>query len=106
MLDTNGNRHPLLMNLKPLFWERVIGNVIIDAYGALIVWDALYDELVKSEALKEKYSNDISPRMKLPLEYMKALLTFRYMLDQAGKGPILTLQHGIPASPAFRSLFV
>jgi hypothetical protein len=43
---------------------------------------------------------------KLPPEYMKALLSFRYMLDQASKGPILNLKNGVPVSPPFRSLFV
>lgn len=106
LLDTNGKRHPLLTNLKPLFWERVIGNVITDAYGTLIVWDIIYQDLTHLEALKAKYSKDISPQKKLPPEYMKALSSFRYTIDQASKGPRMNLKIGVPASPPFRSLFV
>jgi hypothetical protein len=106
LLDTNGKRHPALTDLKSLFWERVLGNVIVDAYGALIVWNLIYQELTELDALKMKYPKVISPQPKLPPEYMKALLSFRYMLDQASKGPILYLKNGVPASPPLRSLFV
>jgi hypothetical protein len=106
LLDTKGQRHPLLTNTKPLLWERVIGNVISDAYGAVVVWDLICNELTKLEVLKEKYATLISPEKKLPPEYMKALLSFKYMLDQASQGPILNLKHGVPASPPLRSLFV
>jgi hypothetical protein len=106
LLDTNGKRHPAITDLKSTFWERVLGSVIADAYGALIIWDLISHELTELEALKTKYSNVISPQKKLPPEYMKALLSFRYMLDQVSKGPILNLKNGVPASRPFRSLFV
>lgn len=106
LLDTNGKRHPLLTNLKPLFWERVIGNVITDAYGSLVLWDIIYRDLTYLEALKLKYSKDISPQKKLPPEYMKALSSFRYTIDQASKGPRMNLKNGVPASPPLRSLFI
>ncbi len=106
LLDINGMRHPDLRNLKPLFWERVIANVIVDAYGALIVWDLIYRQLSDLESLRAKYTKIISPKTKLPPEYMQALLSFRYMLDQTSKGPILNLKMGVPASPPLRSLFV
>lgn len=76
LLDTAGKRHPVLTNLKPLFWERVIGNVVTDAYGALAIWDIVHRDLTELERLKAKYSKDISPDKKLPGEYMKALLRF------------------------------
>jgi hypothetical protein len=104
LLDANGMRHPVLD--RPLFWERVIGSVIIDAYGNLIVWDLLCQQISKLSALKEKYSRIISPKRELPPDYMTELLTFRYMLDQTSKGPILTLKTGIPASPPLRSQWV
>jgi hypothetical protein len=49
-------------------------------------------------SLQEKYAHEISPQKKLPEEYMVALLTFRYYLNQSAKGPILNLKQGVPAS--------
>jgi hypothetical protein len=48
----------------------------------------------------------ITPETTLSQEYMKALLAFRYMLDQTSKSPILHLKTGLPASPYYRSTFV
>jgi hypothetical protein len=104
--DTNGRPHPVLKSAGSVFWERVIGNIFVDAYGGLAVWDLIYRQLVVLESLKEKYSDVISPTEDLPPEYLKALLSFRYLLSQSGKGPILNLKTGVPASPPFRSLFV
>jgi len=104
LLDTNGAKHPILD--RPLFWDRVVSNVIVDAYGSLAVWDALQNELASLAVLQVKYRKSISPEEKLPPEYMKALLAFRYLLDQASKGPILTLKNGVPASAPLRSLFI
>lgn len=104
LLDTNGRRHPNLD--RPLFWNRVIGGVVFDAHGNLIIWDLIESELTKLSNLKEKYADEISPEKSLPPEYLGALLKFRHLLDQASKGPILNLKSGVPASPPLRSLFV
>lgn len=104
LLDTNGRRHPNLD--RPLFWNRVIGGVVFDAHGNLVMWDLIESELTKLSNLKEKYAKDISPEKSLPPEYLDALLKFRHLLDQASKGPILNLKSGVPASPPLRSLFV
>lgn len=104
LLDTNGKRHPVLD--KPLFWDRVLANVVSDAYGALMIWNVIYQQLTSLVALKEEYANEISLGRSLPLEYNEALQKFRYLLDQASKGPIANLKMGVPASPPLRSLFV
>ncbi len=104
LLDTNGARHPVLDT--PLFWQRVIGNVLMDAYGALTVWDILHGHIDRLVALQEKYSDTVTPKKTLPAEYIKALLTFRYDLGQASKGLISLLKTGFPASPPIRPSFV
>lgn len=104
LLDTKRQGHPVLDT--PLFWERVIGNMLLDAYGALITWDIVAEQLAKLTALQLKYSDVITPHQPLPAEYMKALLTLRYYLSQAQTGQIALLKTGFPASPAFRSVFV
>jgi hypothetical protein len=68
--------------------------------------DIISDQLNHLSTLQVKYSNAIDPRNILPPEYMKALLTLRYTLDQAAKSPILLLKTGVVASPPLRSSFV
>jgi hypothetical protein len=64
--DTKGARHPILD--KPLFWDRVLGNVVMDAYGAVIAWSLVSQQLTLLSSLQEKYANVISPQKKLPKE--------------------------------------
>ena len=104
LLDTDGERHPILA--KPLFWQRVIGSAVTEAYGALIAWSIIGDQLVALSALQEKYSNIITPQQLLPPDYVKALLTLRHTLDQTKKGLIHNLKIGIPSSAPLRSQFV
>lgn len=102
--DTNRKRHPVLD--EPLFWERVIGNVVTDAYGGLVVWDNISEQLAQLATLQAKYSDVITPDKPLPSEYLKALVKFRYTLEQSKKGPISQLKTGLPASPHYRSMFI
>jgi hypothetical protein len=104
MLDSNGASHPVLSS--PLFWERVIGNVLIDAYGSLISWDIISSQLIELTALQEQYSGVIEPHEELPPEYMKAFVRFRYILEQFMKGPASLLKTGVVASPPLRSYFI
>ncbi|KAG0651258.1 hypothetical protein D0Z07_1847 [Hyphodiscus hymeniophilus] len=103
IIDTNGSRHPVVD--KPLFWDRVLGDVVSDAYSTLIVWSITSRQLATLSSMKEKYSAAFSPKKQLPEEYTKAILTFRYTLDQLRMGPISLLKTGLPASPFFRSFF-
>lgn len=104
LLDTNGERHPVLD--KPLFWNRVIGGAIGDAYGILLAWNIISEQLTELSSLQTKYAHVISPHETLPTEYMKALLTLRYTLDQAAKAPINHLKNGFLSSPPLRSMFL
>lgn len=104
LLDVHGKRHPVLN--RPLFWDRVLSNVILNAYGSFITWDVMYQQATNLVELNERYSSKVSAMERLPLEYGGALQDFRYFLDQASKGPIANLKIGVPPSPPFRSLFV
>ncbi|TVY82358.1 hypothetical protein LSUE1_G003449 [Lachnellula suecica] len=104
ILDTNRKRHPVLDT--PLFWDRVISNAVGDAYGNLIAWNIINEQLANLLALQTKYAKVINPQEMLPSEYMKALLTLRYTIDQTAKSPILLLKTGIVASPPLRSSVV
>ncbi|KAI1952734.1 hypothetical protein LOZ57_000814 [Ophidiomyces ophidiicola] len=102
--DTKGNPHPHLHD--GLFWARVFGSVITNAYGALIAFDSLARQATKLARLQEKYRSRISPDKTLPEEYLKALLLFRHTLNQSSQGPILNIKGGLGASPPLRSDWV
>ena len=102
--DANGRPHPIIKEHQ--FWDRVLGTVVVDAYGHLSVWDCMYQKVVQLEMLYKKYCRDIAPTKPLPREYEKALLNFKYFVDQSSKFPIEDMKTGIPASPYLRSMFV
>ncbi|KAF7508121.1 hypothetical protein GJ744_009562 [Endocarpon pusillum] len=84
LLDTNGKRHDVLKEY--LFWDRVVGSAIDDAYTAQFIFDTIHK--------------------KLPKQYQQALLNFNHFLDVTTKGLIPRLKVGVPPSPPLRSLFV
>jgi len=43
LLDIHGARHPNLDT--PLYWDRVIGSIVDDAYGGLVIWELLCENL-------------------------------------------------------------
>ena len=104
ILDTNRMRHPSLD--EPIFWDRLIGYAIPNAYCRLAVWDNISEQLTQLSAQQSKYSSEITPDKTLPPEYLKALLTFEYAVEQSKKSPMFQLKTGLPASPYYRSTFV
>ncbi|MCJ1396236.1 hypothetical protein MMC18_009125 [Xylographa bjoerkii] len=102
--DDHGQQHPRLNT--PVFWGFVLRHIVTAAYGSLLVWEGLHDQVTLLEALKEKYSRTISPMKSLPSEDMDALLLFRYLLDRAIEFQIQELVMVVPSSPPLRSQFV
>jgi hypothetical protein len=78
LLDTFGNPHPTGPHTTQ-FWERVIRNVIADAYSGYETWSLLHRQVNSLCALKEKYNDVISYDRQLPDEYLVALLKFKQM---------------------------
>jgi len=104
LLDINGKSHPVLK--ASLFWDRVLSNVVITAYGNLIVWNELYERSRKLDSIHRKYAAVIKPDQDLPKELEEAFHTFRYFIEQACKGPIDQLKVAVPPSPPMRSLWI
>lgn len=104
LLDTNGMKHPILN--KPLFWDRVIGELISHVYGSLVLWGHISRQLKIVSILQAKYSDEILPDKKLPEEYLKALLMLQHILEQTKNNSIANLKHGLCASPPLRANFV
>lgn len=104
LLDINGRKHP---NLKDdVFWERVLGSVVVSAYGNLSLWDTIYKQTADLAALHRKYAGVISPKRRLPEELEKSFHIFRYLVNEASKRPINELKVVVPPSSPIRSSFV
>ena len=102
--DDHGIQHPRLN--KPIFWEYVLRHMVTGAYGSVLVWEGLHNQITLLVALKDKYARSITPMNSLPPEYMNALLLFRYLLDRAIDLQIQELVMIVPSSPSLRSHFV
>ncbi|KAK5017276.1 hypothetical protein LTR39_001635, partial [Cryomyces antarcticus] len=107
LLDENGRQHPILQApTETTFWNRVLGNVTVDAHFSLVIWENIYQQILNLKSLKQKYSKDIMPNKELPKEYMDALQKLHFRLEQSSRGPIGVLKTGVPASPPLRSFWV
>lgn len=104
LLDVNGKKHPELYT--KIFWDFVLGNMVIDADRALYTWEGLYNQVTLLVTLKEKHGQTIALEQTLPSEYWDAVLLFKYLLDRAVEAPIDDLKMIVPPSPPLRSLFV
>ena len=108
LLDTSGRKHPVLDNPRkqPVFWERVIGNVIIAATANIQNWGILCNRIEELLRLQSKYKARISPEKDLPEDYALAFYKLYHHLAQLSKGPIGFLKVGFVASPPMRRFFV
>ena len=104
LLDVNGRQHPVLK--EDVFWERVLGTVVVTAYGNLSLWDKIYEQIAALATLHQKYAGVISPERPLSEKLEKSFHTLRYLVNQASDRPISELKVAVPPSPPMRSLFV
>lgn len=105
--DTRGNTHPVFGEARRnIFWARVIGNMLAEAYLPLETFSELQRQAQDLQALQAKHADAISPLEDLPEEYLRALLRFRYYLSQAAKGPMAQLKQYAAASPPLRRFYI
>lgn len=100
----NDKPHPILR--RDEFWERVLSNMVVDAYTSLVVWAQLEKDVLHLVELRSKYGEQIGPYSDLPEDYESALCHFTYSLDQITKGPLELWKVGMVASPPLRKHFV
>lgn len=105
--DFNGKDHPVFScGRRDIFWARIIGTVIWEAYSDLEIFSELSRQAKQLESLQRKYAAEISPSKDLPAEYLEQLIRFRFYVDQAAKAPLTKLSCRTPASPPLRRIFV
>jgi hypothetical protein len=105
--DTNDNPHPTLApHIHPLFWNRVLQNVVPEAYMKVEIWSTLHSLVANLRHLFSKYHDRISPEKDLPKDLYNALVDLKYFLEQFAIGPVNQLKIAAPASPPLRRLFV
>ncbi|GIJ99507.1 hypothetical protein Aspvir_001639 [Aspergillus viridinutans] len=105
--DTNGNPHPTLApHIHPLFWNRVLQNVVPEAYMNLEIWSTLHSLVADLRQLLSKHNDRISPEKDLPDDVYTAFVDLKYILEQFAIGPINQLKIAAPASHPLRPLFV
>ncbi|KAK7739032.1 hypothetical protein SLS53_005930 [Cytospora paraplurivora] len=105
--DTQGKAHPVFDRArKNIFWARVIGNLVVEAYLPVETFSELQRQAQELRALQAKHADAVSPLENLPREYLHAILKFRHYLTQAAKGPLGQIKQYAPASPPLRNFFV
>lgn len=103
ILSVNGKTHPILR--RDTFWDRVLGNVVSDAYENLVAWDQLSKLVDELNILRKQNLDRTQNAAPISEEYQEALCHFSYFLDQMTNGPLLHYKTGMPASPPLRCHF-
>ena len=106
--DTRGRKHPVLDDPRkePIFWERVISDVVVTATTNMQHWGTLCTRVKELLDLQTQYKARISPEKDLPDDYALAFYKLFHHLMQLSKGPIGLLKVGFVSSPPMRRFFV
>ncbi len=104
LLTAEGRTHPVLR--QDLFWERVVSNVVVDAYSDFIAWHGLSKELEVLFEARAHCLNDIQPGKELPDKFARAHAHLSHYLEQVTKGALSHWKVGMVSSPPLRKHFV
>ncbi len=104
ILTAEGRNHPVLR--QDLFWELVLSNVVVDAYGDFVAWHGLSKELEVLVEARAHCLDDIQPGKELPDKFARAHAHLSHHLEQVTKGALDKWKVGMVASPPLRKHFV
>ncbi|EMD58813.1 hypothetical protein COCSADRAFT_41383 [Bipolaris sorokiniana ND90Pr] len=103
LLDTLRNEHPLLKEPgRPLFWNRVIGNVVIQAYFGFATFDEVLKQINNVANIYEKRKATLKPDEDLPADLLSAFQHLRFLLGAARTDIVNCLKIELFASPPLR----
>ncbi|KAJ5736304.1 uncharacterized protein N7483_001429 [Penicillium malachiteum] len=101
MKDTVGNDHPVYSSGgREILWGRIIRFMISNAYLEFQSFSELSHQAKSLAFLQKTYIDDISPSKELPLDYLAALLRFKFFVNQMAKGPLdILMMSALPSPP-------
>jgi hypothetical protein len=103
LLDTLGHEHPTLREKgQPLFWNRVVGNVVIESYLGFATFNNIFKQVETLILVYAQHKDNITVERDLPVELIDAFQNLRFSLDAAKKALIQVLKVGLFASPPWR----
>lgn len=106
LLDTFGQKHPVVRpHPSKRSWERVLGNLVTDAYFPLLIRNGLLSQITHLQSLNGKYAGKVNPDEDLPSELLDSYLRLYNSLEKYVDGPIGNLKVNAPPSPPLRSYF-
>jgi hypothetical protein len=102
LLDTRGQKHPTLKQPEhALFWNRILGAVVKEAYFSFSIFDEIHRQTSELEKLEGKYK-EVKPAKDPPKPYTKTFKYLQFLLDAAKKDLIDQLKAGFLPSPPMR----
>lgn len=104
ILTASGKSHPVLR--QDLFWERVLSNVVVDAYTYFVAWDILAKEIDRVKLTKSNRHDQVGSGGELPEDTAQALAHFEHLINQLTKGPLGNWKVAMVASPPLRRHYV
>ncbi|KAL9611775.1 MAG: hypothetical protein Q9167_003586 [Letrouitia subvulpina] len=104
ILTASGKAHPVLG--QSIFWERVLGNVVVNAYMDFVGWVIALDEIDYLISMQSKHSGHTGSNLELPEDFTRALAHFEYFISQLTKGAVSKWKVGMVASPPLRQYYV
>ncbi|KAI4122665.1 MAG: hypothetical protein LQ338_005681 [Usnochroma carphineum] len=104
ILTASGKAHPVLR--QDVFWERVLSNVVVNAYTDFVMWDLISKEIDLLAKMKAPQPNHTRANQELPEDFSQALAHFEHLVEQLTKGPIGNWKVGMVASPPLRQHYV
>lgn len=100
---TEGHEHPTLKAPgRPLFWNRVVGNVLVESHSGFATFDEIVRQVNDLTLLHARHHNRVKPGVSLPSDLSMAFQNLRFLLDAAKIDLIRTLRVGLIPSPPFR----
>ncbi|KAH8702938.1 hypothetical protein GQ44DRAFT_732595 [Phaeosphaeriaceae sp. PMI808] len=101
--DTRGHEHPTLKEPgRPLFWNRVLGGVLVESHFGLATFDEVVRQINNLALLHTTHHERIKPRDNLPSDFFLVFQNLRFLLDATKVDLIQTLRTGLFSSPPFR----
>ena len=90
---------------SPKFWDAVLRQMCLSAYGRLFHFSQIQGELQKLKRLKARNPGPFTWDSKIPDAYSKALHRLRQLLNRACAWQFGLLRRSVPASPPMRARF-